>query len=33
LGYPAGFDPGQLDDDYRRAARRSRNVVERLFYG
>ena len=33
LGYPAGFDPGQLDDDYRRAARRSRNAVERLFYG
>ena len=33
LGYPAGFDPGQLDDDYRRATRRARTTVERLFYG
>jgi glutamate-ammonia-ligase adenylyltransferase len=33
LGYPAGFDPGQLADDYRRAARRARKVVEHVFYG
>ncbi len=33
LGYPAGFDPGQLIDDYRRVARRARRVVERVFYG
>jgi glutamate-ammonia-ligase adenylyltransferase len=33
LGYPAGFDPGQLVDDYRRVARRARRVVERIFYG
>jgi glutamate-ammonia-ligase adenylyltransferase len=33
LGYPAGFDPGQLVDDYRRVARRARRVVERVFYG
>src|SRR5262249_18936620 len=32
LGYPAGFDPGQVIDDYRRAARRARRVVERVFY-
>jgi glutamate-ammonia-ligase adenylyltransferase len=32
LGYPAGFDPGQLVDDYRRAARRARRVVEEIFY-
>jgi glutamate-ammonia-ligase adenylyltransferase len=32
LGYPAGFDPGQLVDDYRRVARRARRVVERVFY-
>ncbi len=32
LGYPAGFDPGQVVDDYRRAARRARRVVERVFY-
>jgi glutamate-ammonia-ligase adenylyltransferase len=32
LGYPTGFDPGQLEDDFRRAARRARRVVERLFY-
>ncbi len=33
LGYPPGSDPGQLVDDYRRAARRARRVVERVFYG
>jgi [glutamine synthetase] adenylyltransferase / [glutamine synthetase]-adenylyl-L-tyrosine phosphorylase len=33
LGYPASFDPGQLVDDYRRAGRRSRRAVERVFYG
>ncbi len=33
LGYPAGFDPGRVVDDYRRAARRARRVVERVFYG
>jgi glutamate-ammonia-ligase adenylyltransferase len=33
LGYPAGFDPGQLVDDYRRIARRARHVVEAIFYG
>jgi len=33
LGYPVGFDPGQLVDDYRRVARRARRVVERVFYG
>jgi glutamate-ammonia-ligase adenylyltransferase len=32
LGYPAGFDPGQVTDDYRRAARRARKVVEDVFY-
>jgi glutamate-ammonia-ligase adenylyltransferase len=32
MGYPAGFDPGQLVDDYRRAARRARRVVEEIFY-
>jgi [glutamine synthetase] adenylyltransferase / [glutamine synthetase]-adenylyl-L-tyrosine phosphorylase len=32
LGYPADFEPGQLDDDYRRTARRARAVVERVFY-
>jgi glutamate-ammonia-ligase adenylyltransferase len=32
MGYPAGFDPGQLVDDYRRAARRARKVVEDVFY-
>ena len=33
LGYPPG-DAGQaLEQDYRRAARRARAVVERLFYG
>jgi glutamate-ammonia-ligase adenylyltransferase len=33
LGYPPGTDPGQLVDDYRRAARRARRVVEAVFYG
>jgi glutamate-ammonia-ligase adenylyltransferase len=33
LGYRAGSDPGQLVDDYRRAARRARRVVEQVFYG
>ena len=31
LGYPAGEDPGEFVDDYRRAARRARRVVDRLF--
>jgi glutamate-ammonia-ligase adenylyltransferase len=32
LGYPAG-EQGQFLDDYRRATRRARAVVERVFYG
>jgi glutamate-ammonia-ligase adenylyltransferase len=32
LGYPPGFDPGQVVDDYRRVARRARKVVEEIFY-
>ena len=32
LGYRAGFEAGQLVDDYRRAARRARRVVEAVFY-
>ncbi|MDQ6936863.1 MAG: bifunctional [glutamine synthetase] adenylyltransferase/[glutamine synthetase]-adenylyl-L-tyrosine phosphorylase [Actinomycetota bacterium] len=32
LGYPAGFDPGRLEDDYRRVTRRARRHVERIFY-
>ena len=32
MGYPAGGDPGEFVDDYRRATRRARAVVERLFY-
>ncbi|MDP9093078.1 MAG: bifunctional [glutamine synthetase] adenylyltransferase/[glutamine synthetase]-adenylyl-L-tyrosine phosphorylase [Actinomycetota bacterium] len=32
MGYPTGFDPGQLVDDYRRTARRARRVVEDIFY-
>jgi glutamate-ammonia-ligase adenylyltransferase len=32
LGYQPGFEPGQLIDDYRRAARRARKVVESVFY-
>ncbi len=33
MGYQAGFDPGQVVDDYRRTARRARKVVEEVFYG
>lgn len=33
LGYPNGGDPGVFLDDYRRATRRARAVVERVFYG
>ncbi len=33
LGYPEGGDPGKFVDDYRRAARRARRVVDRLFDG
>jgi glutamate-ammonia-ligase adenylyltransferase len=32
LGYPPGFDPGSVVDDWRRAARRARKVVEEVFY-
>ena len=33
MGYPAGVDPGQVIDDYRRRARQARRVVEAVFYG
>ncbi|MFL6130000.1 MAG: bifunctional [glutamine synthetase] adenylyltransferase/[glutamine synthetase]-adenylyl-L-tyrosine phosphorylase [Mycobacteriales bacterium] len=33
VGYPPGRDPGEFLDDYRRATRRARQVVERVFYG
>ena len=33
MGYPPGFDPGTVTDDYRRATRRARKVVEEVFYG
>ena len=33
LGYLAGGDSGVFLDDYRRATRRARAVVERVFYG
>ena len=33
LGYPPGGDPGVFLDDYLRATRRARAVVERVFYG
>ena len=33
LGYPADGEPGIFLDDYRRATRRARAVVERVFYG
>jgi glutamate-ammonia-ligase adenylyltransferase len=33
MGYPAGFDPGAVTDDYLRTTRRSRKVVEEIFYG
>jgi glutamate-ammonia-ligase adenylyltransferase len=32
LGYPPDRDPGQFLDDYRRATRRARKVIERVFY-
>jgi glutamate-ammonia-ligase adenylyltransferase len=32
LGYRPGFEAGQLIDDYRRATRRARKVVESVFY-
>jgi glutamate-ammonia-ligase adenylyltransferase len=32
MGYPLGRDPGQVLEDYRRATRRARRVVERVFY-
>jgi len=32
-GYPVDGDPGTFLDDYRRATRRARAVVERVFYG
>jgi [glutamine synthetase] adenylyltransferase / [glutamine synthetase]-adenylyl-L-tyrosine phosphorylase len=32
MGYPPGRDPGELLEDYRRATRRARRVVERVFY-
>ena len=32
-GYPAGGDPGEFVDDYRRATRRARKVVDRIFDG
>jgi len=33
MGYPAGGDPGEFIDEYRRVTRRARAVVERVFYG
>ncbi len=32
LGYPPDRDPGQFLDDYLRATRRARRVIERVFY-
>jgi len=32
VGYPPGRDPGVFLDDYRRAARRARGAVEKVFY-
>jgi glutamate-ammonia-ligase adenylyltransferase len=32
VGYPPG-SAGRLDEDYQRATRRARSVVERVFYG
>ncbi|QNG38193.1 bifunctional [glutamine synthetase] adenylyltransferase/[glutamine synthetase]-adenylyl-L-tyrosine phosphorylase [Geodermatophilaceae bacterium NBWT11] len=32
-GYGADVDPGEFVDDYRRATRHARSVVERVFYG
>ena len=31
MGYPEGGDPGEFVDDYRRATRKARRVVDRLF--
>ena len=33
LGYPPGDAAQALEQDYRRAARRARTVMEPLFYG
>ncbi len=33
MGYPSDGDSGVFLDDYRRATRRARTVVERVFYG
>lgn len=33
LGYPAGTEPGEFVDRYRRVARRARRVVDRIFEG
>jgi glutamate-ammonia-ligase adenylyltransferase len=33
VGYPPDLDPGKVIDDYRRASRRARVVVEDVFYG
>jgi len=33
MGYPAGGDPGEFVDEYRRITRRARAVVESVFYG
>ena len=33
LGYPPSGDSGVFLDDYRRVTRRTRAVVERVFYG
>lgn len=33
LGHPAGTEPGEFVDRYRRVARRARRVVDRLFEG
>jgi glutamate-ammonia-ligase adenylyltransferase len=33
LGYPPGAAAQALEQDYRRAARRARTVMEPLFYG
>jgi [glutamine synthetase] adenylyltransferase / [glutamine synthetase]-adenylyl-L-tyrosine phosphorylase len=33
LARSLGTTPGELREEYRRATRRSRRVVERLFYG
>ncbi len=33
MGYPAGGDPGEFVDEYRRTSRRARWVVDRVFEG